>query len=250
MSAEPSNPGSTAIPSVTTRLTPEAAAAIGRATNATVGLLAVCAAILSYNGLHRLAAGPGGVPGALSYLLPVVVDGLVVVGSLSTVYAALAGLSGRWPWALVGMGVVTSVAGNIAAADATVVARFVAATPPVVLALALETAVRLGRHRAGLPAPARVRSRRTVPAATAATVSLTPAPTPTPPPGGPAGRGSTRERVASILAENPAMSASAIGRELGIDPSYARRLVRETQGADTDTSMATGRVLRLAANEA
>lgn len=227
-----------------TRITPEHAQLIGGVTNGTVVLLALVAAVLSYDGLYRLAH-IAGVPGGLSALLPVVIDGLTLVGSLSTVYAALANLSTRWPWTLVLIGVSASVTGNVLAARPGPVPGVVAATPPVVLALALETALRLARHRAALGPVHTRRKRSTVqPPATVgggAPVAATPpvASSSSPMPAAEASAptagarvAGTRARVAAKLAENPDISAAAIARELGIDPSTIRKHVRAVRGAN------------------
>lgn len=248
----------TAVPSATARLSSEAARRISRLTNATVALIAVAAAALSYDGLHRLAIGAG-VPGPLSYLLPVVIDGLVVAGSLSTVYAALAGLSARWPWTLVGVGVAASVVGNVLAARPTITGHVVAATPPIVLALSLETALRLQRHRAGLPTPARRPRKRTATHATLAPATeanpATPASIPTPAKrptntarhstsGGP----TIRATVHAALDADPHTTMQALYEMLpGRDKSTVRRHVREWRAA-RDTQVDDGLPsLRLAA---
>lgn len=247
-----SAPTPTAVPTTTARLTPHAAQHIARLTNLTVAVLALAAAVLSYDGLHRLALDAG-VPAALGYLLPIVVDGLVVVGSLSTVYAALAGLSARWPWTLVGTGVLASVVGNVMAAQPTTVARVVAAVPPVVLCLALETALRLQRHRAGLPAVSRsTRTRASAsPPTSAAPVSMpAPSPTVTPahrptrprnvPPTAPRTGGPTiRESVRAVIAADPGVTLQALYALLpGRDESSIRRAAREYRAAQAPADLA------------
>jgi hypothetical protein len=222
-------------------LTPEHARRIGRIATAATGAIAFSAAALSYHGLHALAVRAG-VPGWLAWLLPVTVDGLVVAGLAGGLYATLAGLSTRYSTLLVLVGVSASIAGNLLAAETTVTGRAVAVLPPVVLALAVHQSLLVLRHRASLP-PARARrNARAQPAA----VTASPAPEPAAPaaarteratrPAAAAGRtaaspasGGTREQVARMLADDPALTGAEVARRLGVDPSWARALLRQAR---------------------
>ena len=93
---------------------------------------------LSFNALADLAARSGIEPGQ-AWVWPLIVDGIIVVATVSAV--ALAGQRAAWyPWALLAGGALVSVTANglhaIVAADADVpgvLAASVAAVPPVVL---------------------------------------------------------------------------------------------------------------------
>lgn len=93
---------------------------------------------LSFNALADLAARSGIEPGQ-AWVWPLIVDGIIVVATVSAV--ALAGQRAAWyPWALLAGGALVSVTANslhaVVAADADVpgvLAASVAAVPPVVL---------------------------------------------------------------------------------------------------------------------
>lgn len=117
---------------------------IRRITIVTVFLLAVAAAVLSFAGLQQLAIEAGYSP-ELAWLLPLVIDGLVITGSLGVVASSLVGVSTWYPWLLTMLGVVASVAGNVAVANDDFMSRAVHATPPLALALAVEGLIRIYR---------------------------------------------------------------------------------------------------------
>ena len=236
----------TAAPLPLTALTPEHARAIARtATGATV-VIALAAAALSYHGLHVLAV-TAGVPPWLAWLLPVAVDGLVVVGLAGGLYATLAGMSTRYPAALVVVGVATSVAGNLLAAAPTTAARSVAATVPLVLALAVHQAALVLKHRAGLP-PAKPRRTKSLQQTANTPPPLADAPTPAAARAMTAPRrragstpatsasGGKRDQVARMLAAEPDLTGAEIGRRLSLDPSWARAMVRQIRAAQQDQS--------------
>lgn len=221
-------------------LTPEHARRIGRTATAATGAIALAAAALSYHGLHVLAVAAG-IPGWLAWLLPVAVDGLVVAGLAGGLYATLAGLSSRYSTLLVLLGVSASVAGNLLAAAPTPAGRGVAVLPPVVLALAVHQALLVLRHRASLPpVPAR-RSRTARSAAAEPTggenkvISPATGAAPVPPAATvatSAPAGGTRQQVTRMLADDPALTAAEVARRLGIDPSWARAVVRQVRRDD------------------
>lgn len=100
--------------------------------------IAVGAFWLSFTSLADLARRSGISP-TQAWAWPLIVDGIIVVGTAAVV--ALAGQRGAWyPWALLMIGAAVSVAANsihaVVAADADVVpmlAASVAAVPPLVL---------------------------------------------------------------------------------------------------------------------
>jgi hypothetical protein len=99
--------------------------------------LAVAAFTLSYSALRDLAAG-NGIPVRLAWVWPLVVDGFLLVASLSVLRNSLSGERALYQWSLVGLFTVASVAFNVVHAGRDPLAIAVGATPPVALALALE----------------------------------------------------------------------------------------------------------------
>lgn len=223
-----------------TGLSATAARRIARTATATVVVIALSAAALSYAGLHRLSVQAGVHP-HLAVLVPVVVDGMILCGMLAVLYTVLTGLSARYPWLIVLLGVVASTFGNVLAAPDDVVSRVLHGFPPVALALVLELALSVVRHRAGLPTTSQARRQRTSSMVEAGTApsSTSGQVEPECGPGGPARRpspaaetavvrpGSRRARIAALLAEQPDLNAAEIARSLGIDSSDTRKIVRE-----------------------
>jgi Protein of unknown function (DUF2637) len=129
-----------------TGLTPRAETAIRRVSTFTVIVLAGAAAVLSYAGLTQLAV-EAQINHHLTFLFPVVVDGLTLVGGMQVLHSTLTGVRSWYGWLLTLLGVGASVIGNIAASPVDPMARAVHAAPPIVLALALEALLRVYRHR-------------------------------------------------------------------------------------------------------
>lgn len=107
-------------------------------------LVATASAALSFSGLYRLGVEAGW--GPLSALLPISIDGLILVGGLSVLDATLDGRRGVFGWAILTLGSAGSVAGNIAAAHGTV-DRIVHAAPAVALVLTVEALMTTLRRR-------------------------------------------------------------------------------------------------------
>lgn len=99
--------------------------------------LAIAAFTLSYNALRELAAG-NGIPQRLAWVWPLVVDGFLMVATLSVLRNSLTGDGAIYPWFLVGLFTVASIAFNIVHAGDDLLSIAIGATPPVALALALE----------------------------------------------------------------------------------------------------------------
>jgi len=119
-----------------------------------LGLWAVrlVAALNSYEHMRSLALRAG--EGWRSWLLPVSVDGLAVVALVKIRRARRQGLPCKTAWLALCLGLVVSLAANVAAAVPTNVGRVVAAWPPLALLLA---EVIDNRHQGGAganrPAP-------------------------------------------------------------------------------------------------
>ena len=105
---------------------------------------------LSFESLRDLAAQIG-VADGIAWLYPAIIDGAIIVFSLSVLRANLTGGRTVYPWILVSVFTLLSVVLNIIHAQKELLAQFLAAIPPVALFLSFElllaqlkeTAVRL-----------------------------------------------------------------------------------------------------------
>ena len=120
----------------------------------TVLVLAAVAAYMSYGHLRAVAEGQGEDAAAL---FPISVDGLIVAASLVLLARRRSGLpGGALPWAGLLLGITATIAGNVASAEPTTVARLVAAWPPIAFALSYEyllTLLRPADREDPAPAP-------------------------------------------------------------------------------------------------
>jgi len=216
---------------------------IRRVTVVTVALLALAAAVMSFAGLRELALRAG-YSEELAWLFPLIVDGLVVTGSLGVVAASLVGLKTWYSWMLTWIGVVVSVVGNVAVASDDFVSKAVHATPPIVFALAIEGLVRIYRVGAqALVTAAEDTSRdgggnsetelgdlpsgREAVTSAGNTDSDTSLPARQTIPAAVDVKLPARERLRNLLTEEPDITGGDAARRLGIDPSHARKLLRE-----------------------
>jgi len=102
----------------------------------TVLTLAAVAAYMSYGHLRAVAESQGEDAAAL---FPISVDGLIVAASLVLLVQRRGGQpGGALPWAGLALGIAATIAGNIASAEPTTLARMVAAWPPIAFALSYE----------------------------------------------------------------------------------------------------------------
>lgn len=112
-------------------------------------LVAVTAAVISFSHVRALAMRAGETE-LTSWLLPVSIDG-AVVAAVSVLLAD--SRAGRRPamltWLLLGLGLCTSLAANVASVEPTATARAVSAWPPVALALGIEVLSGLVRREEG-----------------------------------------------------------------------------------------------------
>lgn len=105
-----------------------------------VAVVAIVAAVVSYAHMQTVAARAG--EGWRSYLEPLSVDGLLVGASL-VLYVRR---TSRFAWLAVTVGILVSLAANLAAAHPTLTSRLVSAWPAVALALSYETLLTLVRQ--------------------------------------------------------------------------------------------------------
>ncbi|MFI6324790.1 DUF2637 domain-containing protein [Nonomuraea sp. NPDC050556] len=136
---------------------------VRRITTVTVIVLAAIAAAVSYRHLHMLAVRHGESTWSAA-LLPLSVDGMILAASLSLLSDSRRGeRGGLFPWFLLILGSVASVAANIAVAHPTAVGRIVAAWPAIALIGGLEMTFRQIRQsvsaRDGAPPPTTSESR-------------------------------------------------------------------------------------------
>lgn len=217
-------------------MSPAATRRIRRVTVTAVALLALIAAVLSFEGLRTLALDAGIHPN-LAWLLPLVIDGLVIVGSLGVITATLVGTAVWYFWLLTLLGVVVSIIGNIAAAPDTLLAQSVHAIPPLVFALSIEGLLAIYRAsaQATTPEPPALPP-ETPPSPTHSTEHPpTPATTPDPAPSD-SGHSTARQRLRTLLKEQPDITGTRAAETLGIDPSHARKLLREERAKQAPTS--------------
>jgi hypothetical protein len=114
-----------------------------------VTVVALTAALVSFSHIRHLAIEAGETELA-SWLLPISVDG-AIVAAVAVILAD--SRAGRRPagltWLLLALGLLGSLAANIASAEPTMTARAVAAWPPVALALGIEVLAGLARRAEG-----------------------------------------------------------------------------------------------------
>ena len=110
---------------------------ISTLTGVLVFLLAAAAFLLSFDALKHLAA-TNGIPTGKSWIYPAIVDGAIIVFSLSVLQASLNRQHTLYPWILVGAFTVLSVILNIVHAPASFLSRILAAIPPLALFLSFE----------------------------------------------------------------------------------------------------------------
>ena len=115
---------------------------------ATLGVLVVAmtAAVVSFSHV-RVVALRAGESELTSWLLPISIDGAVVAAVSVLLADSRAGRRpGLLTWLLLALGLSASLAANVASAEQTLVARAVAAWPPLALALGIEVLAGLARR--------------------------------------------------------------------------------------------------------
>lgn len=116
------------------------------ASTVSVIVLAGIAAIVSYKHMYHLVLRYGETSWTAA-LLPVSVDGMIVVASMSLLVDSRQGRrSGMLPWTLLVLGSAASLAANVAVAEPSVVGRLIAAWPSCALIGAYELLMRQIRH--------------------------------------------------------------------------------------------------------
>ena len=208
-------------------LSERGARALNRGTTSGVLGLAVAGFAMSYDALHSLALTQG-VPATLAWMWPLVVDGFIVIASLSVVRAVADSRRAGYPWLLVLTFSTISVTFNVVHAAPTVVARFVAAIPPTALVLSFELLMRQLRQQLGTNA---AESRGGTDPRLAASVAPAEVQPNTEQRARTAGQQSLLDKARHIHADHERHSIRLTGKtlaaHLGISDGYAWRLLRE-----------------------
>jgi hypothetical protein len=232
------------------------------------GVLGIGAAafLLSYDALHSLALASGVRPG-LARIWPGVLDGFIMVATLTVVAAKRARQPTWYPWALVALFSAASVAFNILHAldryltAARWVGPLVFAMPPLALVLATHLLLQQGawqrQHARHLATTANTAPAGHRPPDPGGTVTLDPSTSPTaeraqPPPAGSTGPAvpvagaasdsstipddaATRDRARRLYQDAAAagrkLTGAQLGRAIGRSDRYGRLLLREFRAA-------------------
>ena len=191
--------------------------------------LAVAGFAMSYDALHALAVEQG-VFAPLAWLWPLVVDGFIVVASLSVVRAVADGRRATYPWLLVLAFSGISVAFNVVHAAPTLVARLVAAIPPAALVLSFELLMRQVRAALGTAPHAARAARAPVPVRRPDQAVLEPRPPAALAAASPTSESPLVDRARQICVaardSGRRVTGAVVARELGISDGYGRRLLR------------------------
>lgn len=238
-------------------LSPRTEKIIRRLSTVTVLGLAIAAAILSFSGLQELSIRAG-ISHSIAWLLPIVIDGMVLTGSLGVVASSLVGIGTWYPWTLTIIGVVASIAGNVSVASHNLSSRLVHATGPVTFALSIEGLLRIyrasavanaNRERDRLAKEEAAKSTSDEARSASRTHIVSPSSTSRSTVKAPAspvvleldngGAAPTKiERLKDLWLQQPNITGADAARTLGLDPSYARKILRELR----DSEAATGSV--------
>lgn len=117
-----------------------------------VAAVAAVAAVVSFDHMRALASDAG--EGWKAWILPISVDGMLVSASLVMLTRKRAGQAvGALAWIGLVLGLLVSLAANVAAAEPTLIGRLVAAWPPVALGLSYELLLTLIRETAAVHEP-------------------------------------------------------------------------------------------------
>ena len=107
-----------------------------------VALLGVCSFILSFEALQHFASESGALNPGHAWLFPIMVDGSIIVFSISALRCSIIGEGTRWSMWLVVISTGASILFNIAHAPGGFMPALIGATPPVLLFLSFESMMR------------------------------------------------------------------------------------------------------------
>lgn len=200
------------------------------AARAAAALVAVVAGAASWEHIASVAMSAGERPW-VAYSLPLAIDGLIVVGVAALLEDRR---SGRVPRMIarvaVAVGVVMTLAANIASAEPTWSARAVAVTAPVAFLLSVEVLTRTGRLREQPKVTAEQQRPASDPAPSAARPRVR--------------RGEAARRAAEVIRANPGAPVAALARMAGVSRATVRRVaanghVRALPGTGVPHQVAT-----------
>lgn len=250
---------------ISSGLSPKAEKLIRALSTLTVLGLAISAAILSFSGLQELSI-KAGISHSIAWLLPVVVDGMVLTGSLGVVSSSLVGIGTWYPWTLTILGVSASIAGNVAIAPHNLSARLVHAAGPVTFALSIEGLLRIYRasaeatvHREkdkvakeeqeyeretkALERAARREQRKQEvikvidsPVSASQDIAQSVKPVVALKENKKTVSGGTRDKIRELWLNNQDISGGDVAKTLGVDPSYARKTLRYLRANEQSSS--------------
>lgn len=124
------------------QMLPKAVVIISRVTACSVALLTLLSFLLSYEALHNLASETGAFPSKAAWIYPLILDGAIIVFSLSALRASICGEPTKWFMNLVIVVTLTSILLNVAHAPSELLPRIIAGTAPALLFLAFESLMR------------------------------------------------------------------------------------------------------------
>ncbi|GIG01274.1 DUF2637 domain-containing protein [Catellatospora citrea] len=190
------------------------------------------AGFASYQHIHDVAL-KAGETATVAIIYPLAIDGLIIVGSMAMLADKSEGRLPRFSARVaIAVGVIATLAANVASAHPTLMSRLVAAMPAVAFMIAVEVLSRTGKPKPAeqpTPAPAPVLAAPvlTVPRPAPVTAEQAPAPAAArrvrPVSAPPAPVTSTAEQVTRLAARHPELTAKQIGDRLGISDRTARR---------------------------
>jgi Protein of unknown function (DUF2637) len=197
-------------------------------------IVAAIAALASYSHMRGLAIRYGQ-PELIADLLPVSVDGMMIVATVALGDGRQHRLSA---WAAFWTGVAASVIANVLAAEPSGIARCISAWPAVAFLLVVEVITRGGRGHAAAADPQAAGAQDAAPATREPATAPEPSPQEVPQrPTKPAPRtragkpkrrptAETRELAANLRAKFPAITRAELARQLGISATRLRQVER------------------------
>lgn len=112
---------------------------------ATMLIVAVSSAVLSFDGLRRLALASS-VPEELAFLFPITIDATILMGSLAVLRYELYSIRTAFGWFTVIFGTTLSVVGNVISVNGTgMTAQVLHGIIPILLCISLESLLRILR---------------------------------------------------------------------------------------------------------
>lgn len=195
---------------------------ISALTVALVGLLALGSFVLSFEALSQFAATSEAISPGRAWVFPLVVDGAIVVFSISALRCSIAGEGQTWPMSLVIVSTTASMLFNVAHAKGGVLSGCTSAMPPLLLFLSFESLMRQIRFSLGAEATAPRKPKRPAQKATAkavpkATPRLVPVPVASPPK-----NDERRQKALALLGQG--RSRRAVAKELGMAMATVRKI--------------------------